>query len=143
MNKTSRLAMGTLALIVCTAVYAKDVKTDQEFIKYNDSGEVVLRGKYTRDAAGKVIRYDVHDAEGNLMYSDIPYYRNDGAIIRADTLAPNGTLMRVAVFFEATVKVFDKDGKHLPEFDGSHSVFEKESSNHQKQATGVSPASDM
>jgi len=114
-------AMGIVAIIASAPVDAKDVKTDDEFIKYNDQGDVILHGKYTRNEAGTVIRYDVYDGDGSLQYYEIPYYRNDGSIVRGDIFSPDGTLIRVTIFFESTAKSFDKDGNHLPEFDTSYS----------------------
>ena len=123
------IARGLFVLLfipICIATYAEDVKTNNDFTKYDKDGNVVLHGTYIRDVAGKVIRYDVQDADGNLSYSDIPYYRNDGAIIRGDTIAPDGSIIRVAVIFESTVKTFDKDGNHIPEYDGIYSLLEQE-----------------
>ena len=127
MKTTTCALLGILMLATtCMVADARDVKTKDDFTKYDPHGNVVLQGKYIRDAVGKVIRYDVRDAHGKLMYSDIPYYRNDGTIIRCDTLDSDGSLIRVAVFFESTVKVFDKNGNHIPKYDSIYSHLNKE-----------------
>ena len=118
------LIAGVIVLLGMHGANAKDVKTRDEFIKYDDQGTVILHGKYTRDSNGRVIRYDVYDGKEALKYYEIAYYKEDGSIIRGDTFAPDGSLIRVAVFFEKTIKVFDKNGNHLPEYDQSYSPFE-------------------
>lgn len=124
MKILTMLMAGIIVLGGINNASAEDVITRDEFIKYDDQGTVILHGKYTRDASGRVTRYDVYDGNESLKYYDIPYYREDGSIMRGDTFAPDGSIIRIAVFFDKTLKVFDKDGNPLPEFDGSYSRFE-------------------
>ncbi|MCO5045341.1 MAG: hypothetical protein M9935_08720 [Kiritimatiellae bacterium] len=121
--KMRLIVMLLISAVAATSLASGEYKqTEREFTKYDIDGNVLLTGTYTRDAAGKVIRYDVFEADGSPKYSEIPYYRNDGKIIRADVLSPDGTLLRVAVFFESTVKVFDSKGNELPEYESGYSV---------------------
>jgi len=117
------LIIGFAVVSITFTAYAKDVKTQEEFIKYNEQRVIVLHGKYSRDTAGRVIRYDVYDGKNTLLYYEIPYYKDDGSIIRSDTFAPDGSITHVVVFFGKTAKVFDKDGNPQPKFANSYSPF--------------------
>ena len=81
-----------------------------EYITKNPDGSIKTNGKYTRDSKGKVIRFDVADGQGNLLYSEVPYYTEDGRIIRADRLLPDGTLDRIVVYLQETAVILDTTG---------------------------------
>jgi len=82
-----------------------------EYITKNPDGSIKTKGKYTRDSEGKVIRFDVADGQGRPLYSEIPYYAEDGRIIRADRLLPDGTLDKIVVYLQDTAVILDTTGK--------------------------------
>ncbi len=82
-----------------------------EYITKNPDGSIKTQGKYTRDTAGKVIRFDVSDGQGKPLYSEIPYYAEDGRIIRGDRYLPDGTLDKIAVYLSDTAVILDSAGE--------------------------------
>ena len=82
-----------------------------EFVVRNADGSVKTKGKYTRNQEGRVIRFDVVDGQDRPLYSEIPYYAEDGRIIRADRIKPDGTLNQVVLYLEDKALILDASGK--------------------------------
>ena len=82
-----------------------------DFYSYNSDGSVKLRGVYQTDPHGRVVKYTVSDGAGKLVYTEIPYYAEDGRIVRADRMDAQGKLEKVIVYFESFLKVLNSDGK--------------------------------
>ena len=66
---------------------------------------------YQTDAKGRVVKYTVFDGAGKLQHTGVPYYAEDGRMIRADELDARGNLAKVVVYFDNFAKVLDGDGK--------------------------------
>lgn len=82
-----------------------------DFIAYNSDGSVKTRGVYQTDAKGRVMKYSLFDGAAKLRYVEVPYYADDGRIIRADHRDADGKLVKVVVYFEDFAKVMDGEGK--------------------------------
>jgi hypothetical protein len=109
MMKTNHSMIALIAAI-CTACFALG-ELPSEYITKNPDGSIKTKGTYTRDPEGKVIRFDVVDGQGKPLYSEIPFYAQDGRIIRADRLHPDGSLDKVVVYFSDTAVVLDTTGQ--------------------------------
>lgn len=108
--------MKTIPLITCVimAIFAINIafaELPSEFISRNEDGSIRIKGIYTRNSSGQVIRYDVTDSEGTPLYSEIPYYAEDGRIIRGDRILPDGSLDKVVVFFENKLVILNASGE--------------------------------
>jgi hypothetical protein len=109
--KTAKIAL----LIAMTAAYGaadtRKVEGKPDFYAYNPDGSVKMRGVYQTDAKGRVVKYTVFDGAGRLQYTEVPYYAEDGRMIRADEFNARGNLAKVVVYFDNFTKVLDGDGK--------------------------------
>lgn len=99
------------ATIVSTVFVSAFAELPSEYISKNQDGTIKTIGNYTRDSSGRVIRFDVADADNKPLYSEIPYYSEDGRIIRGDKLSPSGELLQVVVFFSDKLIILDASGK--------------------------------
>jgi hypothetical protein len=99
------------AVILTTSFVSAFAELPSEYIAKNEDGTIKTIGKYTRDSSGRVTRFDVADAENQPMYSEIPFYAEDGRIIRADKISPDGELLQVMVFFPDKLIILDASGK--------------------------------
>jgi hypothetical protein len=108
----------TILLIVsCISAHAQEITKKPDFIKENEKGEVVLRGIYTTDDSGYVVRYDLFDSKGNLKQTSIPYYTRDGRLLEGREYDGEGKLLMVAVFIGNRVVVLDPEGKRIEKYD--------------------------
>ena len=100
-------------LLLLTVSLAGIASTDlpSEFVTSNPDGSIKTKGKYTRNAEGRVIRFDVFDGRGNPLYSEILYHTEDGRIIRADRIKADGSLSQVVVYLKDKAVVLDPSGK--------------------------------
>ena len=101
-------------MAIATIAFAEEPKKEggkPDFYAYNTNGTVKIRGVYQTDANGRVIKYTVCDGAGKLCYTEIPYYADDGRIIRSDHIGADGELERVVVYFDTFAKVLDREGK--------------------------------
>ena len=110
MRKIIFIAFVALATIVMAGEPKKE-GGKPDFYAYNPDGSVKIRGVYQTNTKGRVVKYTVYDGAGKLQYTEIPYYADDGRIIRGDHLDANGKLEKVVVYFESFVKVLDREGK--------------------------------
>lgn len=99
-----------LVALVGTAC-AAFAELPSEYLTKNPDQSIKTRGTYTRNSEGTVIRFDVVDGQGKPLYSEIPYYAQDGRIIRADRLRPDGSLERVIVYLTDKAVGMDASGK--------------------------------
>jgi hypothetical protein len=99
--------LATLASITAVAF----AEPPSEYVTKNPDGSIKTKGTYTRNSEGKVIRFNVVDSQGKSLYSEIPYYSQDGRIIRADRLLPDGSLDKVVVYLTDKAIVLDTSGK--------------------------------
>jgi hypothetical protein len=99
-----------LVALVCQAAESKKPAGRPDFYAYNPDGSVRVKGVYQTDAKGRVVKYTVFDGTGKLRYTEIPYYADDGRIIRADHVDARGKLEKVVVFFDTFAKVLDSEG---------------------------------
>lgn len=106
-----------LLAFTCISAYAQEISKKPDFIKENEEGEVVLRGIYTTDDSGYVIRYDLFDGEANLIQTSIPYYSRDGRLLESREYDSKGELMMVAVFIGNRVVALDPEGKRIEKYD--------------------------
>ncbi len=106
----SAVSLLAVVLVIATAQMAF-AELPSEYITNKPDGTIKTKGTYTRNADGRVVRFDVVDGDGAALYSEIPFYATDGRIIRADRLNPDGTLSQVVVFLENTAIVLDPSGK--------------------------------
>lgn len=107
--KTTRSILLLIAIISATCVTFAELPS--VYLTKNPDGSIKTCGKYTRDSEGKVLRFDVTDGQGKPMYSEVPFYAEDGRIIRADRLLPDGTLDKIVVFLPDTAVILDTTGK--------------------------------
>ena len=49
--------------------------------------------------------------EFELQYTEVPYYADDGRIIRGDHFDAKGELEKVVVYFDTFAVVLDREGK--------------------------------
>jgi len=108
-----------LLLIGSLTTYAQEITNKPDFIKENEKGEVVLRGVYTTDDSGYVVRYDLFDGEGNLLRTSIPYYARDGRLLEARDYDADGKLLEVAVFIGDRLVGLTPDGKKIEKYDNT------------------------
>ncbi len=87
-----------------------------DFIKKNETGEILLRGVYTTDDSGYVIRYDLFDGKGKLTQTSIPYYSRAGRLLESREYDVDGKLLMVAVFIGDRVVALDPDGKKIKKY---------------------------
>ncbi len=106
-----------LLVLACSAAGgAEDAakKTGKsDFYAYHPDGSVKTRGVYQTNPKGQVVKYSVFDGAGNLLYTEVPYYADDGRIVRADHFDAQGRLEKVIVYFDGFLKVLDREGKLL------------------------------
>ena len=107
--KTIRPIILLLAAISTACVAFAELPS--EYVTKNPDGSIKTKGRYIRDLEGKVIRFDVADSQDKPLYSEIPYYAQDGRIIRADRLLPDGTLDKIVVYLEDTAVILDTSGQ--------------------------------
>jgi hypothetical protein len=108
----------TNSLILCASIPATSfastfAELPTEYIARNENGTIKTIGKYTRDSSGRVLRFDVTDAENQPLYTEVPFYADDGRIIRADKLSPDGKLLQVVVYFSDKLIILDASGKFV------------------------------
>jgi hypothetical protein len=120
-----RSAFITLVVIVTVLVACpfQNASAKPDFYAYNTDGSVKIRGVYITDAKGRVTKYTVYDASGALQYTEIPYYADDGRIVRADQVAADGKLQKTVVYFDTFAKVLDPEGKVIDTQDFSQAEF--------------------
>lgn len=102
-----------LSITLSLSGYAQSISAKPDFIQKNENGEVVLKGVYTTDDSGYVVRYDLFDGAGNLKQSSIPYYARDGRLLESREYDGDGQLLMVVVFIGQRVVVLDPDGKRI------------------------------
>jgi len=112
-----------ILVVVISTACAAFAELPSEYITKNPDGSIKTKGKYTRDSVGKVLRFDVADGQGKPLYSEIPFYAEDGRIIRADRLLPNGTLDKVFIYLSDTAVVLDSTGKVVDKQEFSQKEF--------------------
>ena len=94
-----------------------DEWSENEFLKYDQQGNLIMRGEYIRDDDNRVIRYNVYTADGELLYYETPHYRANGSIVAIDTYSPDGSLELIAIPLPTGMRVFDGTGKPVPELE--------------------------
>ena len=119
--KTIRSILLLIAAISTACVAFAELPS--EYITKNPDGSIKTKGTYTRDSTGRVIRFDVSDGKDKPLYSEIPYYAEDGRIIRADRLLPSGTLDKIVVYLSDTAVVLDATGKVVDQQEFSQKAF--------------------
>ena len=85
-------------------------KGKPDYFTYNPDGSVKTRGVYKTNENGIVTEFTVYDGEGKKKYTEIPYYSDDGTLLRADQLAPNGEILKVVVPIGDELIVLDPRG---------------------------------
>jgi hypothetical protein len=100
-----------IAFITLGSICLASTSSPTEFVTTNPDGSVKTKGKYTRNTEGRVIRFDVVDGQGKPLYSELPYYAEDGRIIRADRISPDGALKHVVVYLEDKAVILNASGK--------------------------------
>ena len=114
----------TVIMVVCAAVWwSGSVLAKQDYITRNDDGTVKTRGVYETDETGRVTLFTVYDGEGALLYKEIPYYADDGRIIRGDRIDVSGALQEVVVFLKEGLVVLDAEGNFVRKGAYSESAF--------------------
>lgn len=108
----------TNSLILCASIPATSfastfAELPTEYIARNEDGTINTIGRYTRESSGRVLRFDVTDAENQPLYTEVPFYADDGRIIRADKLSPDGKLLQVVVYFSDKLIILDASGKFV------------------------------
>ena len=103
----------TLLVSICLSVHAQEITQKPDFIKMNESGEILMRGVYTTDDSGYVIRYDLFDGKGKLTQTSIPYYSRGGRLLESREYDGDGKLIEVAVFIGDRVVALDPNGKRI------------------------------
>ena len=101
-------------IAIATACWAEETtKTagKPDFLAYNSDGSVKIKGVYKTDAKGRVMKYTAFDGAGKLLFTETPYYSEDGRIVRADHTDAQGKLEKVVVYFGSFAKVMDSEGK--------------------------------
>lgn len=104
-----------LLLALSTACVAGELKKSgkPDFLAYNPDGSIKKRGVYQTNEKGQVVKYSMFDGTGALLYTEVPYYAEDGRIVRADHLDAQGRLEKVVVYFEDCLKIMDSKGELL------------------------------
>ena len=114
----------TVIMVVCAAVWwSGSVLAKPDYITRNDDGTIKTRGVYETDEAGKVTFFTVYDGEGALLYKEIPYYADDGRIIRSDRVDDSGALQQVVVFLKDGLVMLDAGGNFVRKGAYSESAF--------------------
>lgn len=106
-----------LLILGCMPVHAQKITKKPDFVKENETGEVVLMGVYTTDDSGYVVRYDLFGGDGKLLRTSIPYYARDGRILEARDYDADGNLLEVAVFIGNRVVGLTPGGEKIENYD--------------------------
>ena len=96
-------------LALAESVQAHIKKPD--YLTRHADGRVKSRGVYETNESGTVTRFTVFDGSGELLYTEIPYYADDGRIIRADRFDADGKLEKVVVYFDHFAKIMNANGE--------------------------------
>ncbi|MEM7790384.1 MAG: hypothetical protein AAF546_03190 [Verrucomicrobiota bacterium] len=107
----------TILVCTCISAFAQEISKKADFIKENEKGELVVRGVYTTDDSGYVIRYDLFDGKGNLIQTSIPYYSRNGRLLESREYDSEGNLLMVAVFIGNRIVALDPEGKRVEKYD--------------------------
>ena len=99
-----------LSLTLVGSAVAQMPQEKPDYFTYNADGSVKSRGTYQTDENGRVVKFTVFDSSGQLIYTEIPYYANDGRIVRGDHFDADGKLQKVVVYFDRFAKVMDATG---------------------------------
>ncbi len=112
-----------LLLLVPSAVFAAQARPD--VVARNSDGSIRSRGVYETNAAGQVTKYTLFDGTGNVQSVEVPFYGNDGKVVRADTYDRNGKLTAIAVYLidYNQVKVLDPQGNVIRTTDFAADTF--------------------
>jgi hypothetical protein len=113
--------LATLLLIPCLSltVPAREISKKPDFIQKNENGEVTLRGVYTTDDSGYVIRYALYNSEGSLIETAIPYYSNNGRLLEIRQYGADGKLAEVIVFIGDRMVGLSPEGQKLDKYEGT------------------------
>ena len=96
---------------------AQDITKKPDFIQKNAAGEIILRGIYTTDDSGYVVRYDLFDADGKLTKTSIPYYSRDGRLLESREYDAAGKLAEVIVFIGDRLVGLTPEGTKIEKYD--------------------------
>ena len=111
-------------VIACASVlWLSPAFAKPDYITKNGDGSIRTRGVYDTDKTGRVTSFTVCDAKGELLYKEVPYYADDGRIIRADRFNNSGKLELVIVYLEDSLTILDASGKFLRTEAFSQSAF--------------------
>ena len=115
--KTSQTIL--VVLIACSVlnIHAQEISKKPDFIQKGANGEVQLRGVYTTDDSGYVIRYDLFDAGGKLIKTSVPYYSRDGRLLESREYNATGKLEEVIVFIGERMVGLTPEGKKIDKYE--------------------------
>ena len=85
-------------------------KEKPDYFTYNPDGSVKTRGVYKTNENGIVTEFTVYDGKGKKKYTEIPHYSEDGTLLRADQLDPNGKIIKVVVPIGDELIVLNSEG---------------------------------
>ena len=94
------------------AFLAHPIEAKPDYFAYNEDGSIKIHGVYETSDDDRVTKYTVYDGEGKLIYTEIPYYSENGtgALIRADRIDKNGKLLQVGVPIGESMIVLNAEG---------------------------------
>ncbi len=88
-------------------------KEKPDYFTYNDDGSVKTRGVYKTNKEGIVTEFTVYDSKGKKKYTEIPYYSEDGTLLRANQLDPNGKILKVIIPIGKELIILSPEGDVL------------------------------
>ena len=98
---------------------AQDITKKPDFIQKDAAGEISLRGVYTTDDSGYVVRYDLYDGGGELIKTSIPTYSKDGRLLESREYDGAGKLTEVIVIIGDRMVGLTPEGAKLDKYENT------------------------
>ena len=113
------LILVSMFVLSIAGVQAQEVTKKPDFVQKNAEGEITLRGVYTTNDSGQVIRYDLFDGQEKLIQTTIPHYTTAGRLLELREYGADGKLNKVIVVVGDKLVGLNAEGERIGKYDNS------------------------
>ena len=113
----------TVMIALIVGMFSPVTWGSPDCITTNEDGTIKTRGVYETSEQGQVTNFTVYDGNGDLLYTEKPYYTSEGRIIRVDRYDVKGQLTEVVVYLKERLTILDGNGNFVRTAPYSESAF--------------------